>query len=61
MTCWLCRIVGHKWTTDYCHTIDGMSVRNVLLWAACLRCGKEAPIDLRVYDDAPVDNASVSA
>jgi len=61
MTCWLCRIIGHKWTTDYHLEVDGAGYSEVVLWGCCLRCGQPKPDGLRNKNHAPVDNGPVSA
>jgi hypothetical protein len=42
-TCWLCRVIGHKWVTRWKYSMDGLSVSDVFLWGCCVRCGKPTP------------------
>ena len=42
-TCWLCRLIGHKWLTTRKCTIDALSMSDAVLWGCCVRCGQPTP------------------
>jgi hypothetical protein len=42
-TCWLCRIIGHKWTLARHRSCDSVRLDELLVFGACLRCGAPAP------------------
>ena len=42
-TCWLCRVIGHKWVTRRKYSVDGVSISDTVLWECCARCGEPTP------------------
>ncbi len=54
-TNWLCRMIGHKWTTRRRMSVDKLSWAGAIVWPNCLRCGVEAPDGLLMAYNGDAD------
>ena len=41
--CWLCKIIGHKWTMKRHRSMDSVRLDELVIFGCCLRCGEDAP------------------
>jgi hypothetical protein len=51
--CWLCRVIGHKWTETRKYGIDGMMASEPVHMDYCTRCGEPAPCAEWAEPDEP--------